>query len=299
MRGAPGCVAVSICVSFCGPMPDPAPQPSSSSPRHGWQRVTRLVKDPTVRFFVIGALLFVAHRVFVGDERAIVVTPGVKADLVRKFRDHQGREPTAAELTRALSEWQRDEALYREALLDQLDRDDPTIRTVLADKVRARAALSVAAREPSDAELERWLAVHPELYAVPLRYDYESVMFPKAEASAADARDAYQRALGEGKDPRTLGRPIVSGNVPVDILRKRLGPELSNFLIGLPQGRWERFENESSLLLIRLNGTEGGVPPLAEVRARVRGDLLADERQRAVDRAVQAIVERYRFEESK
>lgn len=280
-------------------MPEPPPKPSPSGQRHGWQRWVRFGQDPTARFFAIGALLFVAHRALVGDERAIVVTPGVKADLARKFRDHQGREPTAPELAQALTEWKREEALYREALLEQLDRDDPTIRAVLADKVRARAALSVTAREPSDAELERWLGAHPDLYAVPLRYDYESVTFAKTEGSAAETRDAYQRALGEGKDPRTLGRPIVGGKVPLDILRRRLGPELSEFLIGLPKGRWERFENESSLLLIRLNGTEGGLPPLAEVRARVSGDLLAAERQRAVDRAVQAIVDRYRFEEAK
>jgi len=278
------------------------PLRTSNSAAHAdwWQRVARVMKDPTARFFAIGALLFVVHRSVAGDERAIVVTPGVKADLQRKFRDHNGRPPTPAELEQALSDWKRDEALYREALLERLDRDDPTIRTVLADKVRARAALTVPARQPSDAELERWLASHPELYEAKRRFDYESVTFPKAEGSPSELRDTYERALSEGKDPRTLGRPIVGGNLNSEILRQRLGPQLSEFVMRLPPGRWERFENESNLLLVRLKGVEGGVlPSLAEVRPRVVADLLAAERQQAVDRAVQAIVERFRFEEPK
>jgi len=172
-----------------------------------------------------------------------------------------------------------------------------TIRAVLADKIRTRAALAVSAREPSDAELERWLSSHPELYEIPRRYEYESVSFPRAESSAAELREAYLRALNQGKDARTLGRPIVGGKPTADVLRRRLGPELSALVSGLPPGRWERAENETSLLLVRLKGIEGGLPPLAQVRPRVKDDLLAAERQQAVDRAVQAIVGRYRFEE--
>lgn len=276
------------------------PRPSNSPRQVGWgQRLVRLASDPTARFFAIGALLFFVHRLVTGDERTIVVTPGVKADLERKFRDHQRREPTPAELEQALRDWKRDEALYREALIEQLDRDDPTIRTVLADKVRARAALAVPPRQPSEAELERWFASHPELYAAPRRYDYESVAFPKSDADAAEQRAAFERALAEGKDARTLGRPIVGGKLDTEILRQRVGPELSALIMRLAPGRWERSENDASLLLVRLKGVDGGVPPLANVRPRVIADLLAAERQQAVDRATQAVVERFHFEEPK
>jgi hypothetical protein len=277
-------------------MQESAAQAEPPAQRGWWRRLSRWAKDPTARFFAIGVLLFVAHRLVAGEERVIVVKPGVRADLERKFRDHNGRTPTAAELSQALSEWKRDEALYREALREQLDRHDPTIRTVLADKMRARAALAVTPREPSDAELQRWLGSHPALYEMPQRYEYESVTFPKAESSARELRDVYLRALNEGEDPRTLGRPIVGGRLTADVLRQRLGPELAQLLSGMPPGRWEHAENESDLLLVRLKGIHGGLPPLAEVRARVKDDLLAAERQRAVDQAVQAIVGRYHFE---
>src|SRR5512141_907447 len=94
----------------------------------------RALAEPLFHFLVLGALLFVAHRLIVGDPRSIVVSAGVRADLERRFRDaNHGRAPTAAELNREIRTWERDEALYREALRDRLDRNDSTIRALLAD----------------------------------------------------------------------------------------------------------------------------------------------------------------------
>ena len=116
-----------------------------------------------MHFLAIGMLLFVGHRLVTGDPRAVAVTPGLKAELARRFRDsHDGRAPSAQELAGELRGWERDEALYREALRDRLDRNDGTIRTVLADRVRARAALGVPKREPTDADLDRLAGDAPE-----------------------------------------------------------------------------------------------------------------------------------------
>ena len=250
-----------------------------------------------VHFFVVGALLFLVHRLIAGDPRVVAVTPGVKADVARTFRDHHGRPPSASELDDALHGWERDEALYREALRDRLDRNDATIRTVLADRVRARAALEVPRREPSAAELERWLATHRSLYETPRRYDYGTVAFPKAEPSASAELEKYQRALEAGADPRALGRPIVGGDLTARDLEQRFGPGLAARIAGLPVGRWQRLESEEALLLVRLNAVEGGLPSADELHRRLVADWLFAEQKRAVDEAVQTIVDRYRFEE--
>ena len=39
----------------------------------------RLLREPTLHFFILGALLFLLHHLIVGDPRTIVVSPGVKA----------------------------------------------------------------------------------------------------------------------------------------------------------------------------------------------------------------------------
>lgn len=275
--------------------------------------MARLLTEPTVHFFFLGALLFLAHRLVVGDERVIVVSAGVKADLERRFRDRTGGAPSPAELAGDLRAWKRDEALYREALRDHLDRDDATIRTVLADRVRARAALPIPKPVPTEAELARWFATHRSLYETPRRYDYQLVAFAKsappvgpraappggarAAQAAADQLDRYEQALKNGADPRSLGRPIVGGDLTAEDLQGRFGPGLAARIQSLPVGRWQRLEDGDGLLLARLNAVTGGLPGADELHQRLIVDWSYAERQRAVDDAVRAIVDRYRFEE--
>jgi hypothetical protein len=271
-----------------------------SPPSSVWRRrVLRVLAEPIVHFFVVGALLFVAHRLVVGDRRVVVVTPGVKAEVERRFRDSHERPPSPSELENALAAWKREEALYREALRDGLDRNDATIRTVLADRVRARASLGISQREPSAADLDGWLASHRSLYETPRRYDYGVVAFPRAQGSASAQRDKYDQALRDGADPRALGRPIVGGDHTAEDLQERLGAVLAARIASLPVGQWQKLEGDKDLLLVRLNAVEGGLPDADELHKRLVADWSYAEHQQAADRAVQAVIDRYRFEEHK
>jgi len=271
-----------------------------SSPPSAWKRrASRLLAEPILHFFVVGALLFVAHRLVVGDPRVVVVTPGVKAEVERRFRDGHARPPSPSELDDELRRWERDEALYREALHDGLDRNDATIRTVLADRVRARASLGIPTREPSAADLDSWLATHRSLYETSRRYDYSAVAFPRAAPAASAEREKYERALKDGADPRALGRPIAGGDLTAEDLNARLGPTLAAQIQSQPVGQWHRLESDKDLLLARLNAVEGGLPDPDELHKRLLADWAYDEHKQAGDKAVQAIVDGYRFEERK
>jgi hypothetical protein len=250
-----------------------------------------------VVFFALGALLFGAHRLMAGDPRTISVTPAIRADLSRRFRDHERRPPTPAELESAVAAWKRDEALYREALREQLDREDATVRTVLADKMRARMALVLPKRTPTDAELARWLDTHRALYETPRRYDYESIAFTESEASLARELARFSTALAAGADPASLGRPVVGGTLAADELRARVGASAAERIPSLPLGRWERVDGEGRVLLLRVRRVVGGLPALEELRPRLLSDFTYAAEQQAIERETQRIVERYRFEE--
>ncbi|HVV53005.1 MAG TPA: hypothetical protein VHO06_25320, partial [Polyangia bacterium] len=271
-----------------------------SSPPGTWQRcAARFFAEPMVWVFLIGAALFVAHRLWAGDPRVVVVTPGVRAELARQFRDaHGGRAPDAAEMETAVRGWERDEVLYREALRERLDRNDRTVRTALADKLRGRIALGVPAREPTAAELDGWLATHRSLYEEARRYDYGAVSFPKADFTSPAALAKYEHAVETGADPRTLGRPIVGGDLTDAQLRERLGPALAAQIEGLPLGKWRRLETGAAFLLVRLDAVTGGLPSPQALHLRLVADWKYAEHQREIDRAVQALVDRYRVEES-
>ncbi|HWA70866.1 MAG TPA: peptidylprolyl isomerase [Polyangiaceae bacterium] len=255
-----------------------------------------LLREPLLHFFALGAVLFALHRALAGDARTIVVTPGVRADLKRRFNDQNGRAPSSAELARALRDWERDEALYREALSEGLDRDDATVRTVLADKVRARAAQQAPKRSPSQAELEAWLERHRALYEAPTRYEYELVTFAETPNGARDL-EQYEKALAGGQDARVLGRPIVGGTLGMDELRGKFGGRFAEELAAPPLGRWRRFESPTTRLLVRLVRVEGGLASVAELRERLVADWSRAREQEAVDQAVERLVARYRIEE--
>src|SRR5580692_3305322 len=181
--------------AYNGPSVSVAEKIVTPAPSAWKRRAARLAGEPIVHFFLIGALLFVAHRLVVGDPRVIVVTPGVRAEVARRFRDSHARPADPSELDGELRGWEREEALYREALRDHLDRNDATIRKFLADSVRAREALGIPKREPTEGELEQWFASHRILYETPRRYDYGAVAFAKTDRAASAERETYERAL--------------------------------------------------------------------------------------------------------
>jgi hypothetical protein len=226
--------------------------------------------------------------------RTIVVSPAVKAELEERFREqHDGRSPTATELGEALRRWEQDEALYREALREGLDRKDETIRKALADKVRERAVRAVAKREPTDEELARWQAGHRGQYQGGLRYDYVVVSFPRNDPDSPAEIEGVELALGNGADPKVLARPMATGNATAEELGQRFGAAMASTIRRMPLGRWRRVDGPNDLMLVRVNAVDGGQPRAEDARRRAMADWAAAEEEQAQDQAVQAILDRY------
>jgi hypothetical protein len=257
----------------------------------------RLRAEPIVHFFLLGALLFALHRALVGDPRTIVITPGLKAELSRRFEDLRGRAPTPDELDAELRQWTRDEAVFREAQRRGLDRDDPAIRSALVTKMHAIALAEVPQRAPMDEELQSWLASHRERYATPLRYDFEYIAFPRASGDAAAERERFERALAGGAKPASLGRPVIGGNLSVVDMKGRLAPELVERLPTLAPRQWQRVDTAQELLLARVERIDGGLPSFDVLRPRLAADWSQATQQEAIERVLQRSVDEYRVEE--
>src|SRR6478735_3940119 len=121
---------------------------------------SRLLREPTLHFFAVAVIALLVQRAIVGNAETIELTPALKADLLRRFHDQMGRAATPAEADAWIANWKNDEALYREALREKLDRDDPTMRNLLVGKMRERLLLKTQLREPSEAELQQFLEQH-------------------------------------------------------------------------------------------------------------------------------------------
>jgi hypothetical protein len=130
----------------------------------------RILREPLVHFLLLGAALF-AVSIFVGrgtgagggggNDKKIAVTAEKAALLRSGFVLDNSREPTDAELQRLIDNYVREEVLVREARAQGLDRDDSIVRRRLVQKMEFAVAEPAA---PADAELEKYLAGHPEAF---------------------------------------------------------------------------------------------------------------------------------------
>ncbi|MBB5350982.1 hypothetical protein HNR46_001216 [Haloferula luteola] len=141
----------------------------------------KILKEPLVHFFVIGALLFGAYRMLnpeVGsppDE--IRVSAGRVQSLAATFARTWQRPPTSEELTGLVDSYVREEMLAREAVKLSLDLNDTIIRRRLEQKMEFIVGDMGSSVVPTEDELSRFLAEHPESFRQPARYSFRQVFF--------------------------------------------------------------------------------------------------------------------------
>jgi hypothetical protein len=271
--------------------------PRGTMHKDSWKRaLVRLIAEPLVHFFTVGALLFFAQSIWVEDEQTIAVTPGLRADLARLFHDRMGREPLPAELQMELTTWKRDEALFREALRKGLDRDDAGVRSLLVAKMQSSAEFEIPEVQPTEQELKVWFDSHRERYETPHRYDFEWLSFPKAEPDVQEQLDRFKKAINDGAPPSGLGRPLLGAKLTLDQMKGRLAPELVASLPTQAVGQWQTIESSDALLLSQVKKVEGGLPSLEEVRSQLVYDWTTSIKKEALDQKLDVIVRRYHFE---
>jgi hypothetical protein len=246
---------------------------------------------------VLAAALLGGQRLVMGDPRTIVLTPALKADLLRRYQDQLSRPPTSAEADAFITAWKGDEALYREALREGIDRDDPTVRNVLIGKMRERVLLGMRTPDPTEADLQQYLERHRGQFEAPLLYEHEYVVFPKAEPGAMQERANYERKLVAGATPAALGLRSTAANVIRSRIEQEFGAEVADRISRLPLGQWQELETSDRLLLVKLIGIQGGLPPPEVLHAQLVAGWKGEMEQKALAGAIRAIADRYRFEE--
>ncbi|MEO7035376.1 MAG: peptidylprolyl isomerase [Polyangiaceae bacterium] len=246
---------------------------------------------------MIAALVLGGQRLLTGNQRTIVLSSALKADLLRHYQDQLSRPPTRAEADAFMTAWKTDEALYREALREGTDRDDPTVRNVLISKSRSRLTLQTPVREPTAADLQAYLTQHRDQFVAPLIYEHVYVTFSKADAGAAQERTKYEGEFLAGATPASLGLRSTAAKVDRARIEQAFGPEVAARIVALPVGQWHELETPEQLLLVEVLGVEGGLPPPDVLHSRLVAGWTDAQEQAAAARSTRAITDRYHFEE--
>jgi hypothetical protein len=252
-------------------------------------------KEPLVHFLMLGAVLFGIGLVR-GDDAGpatnrITLSPGVVERLMDGFQKTWQRPPTAPEFQGLVTEYLREEVLYREALEMGLDRDDQIIRRRMRQKLEFLTADLVASIEPTEQDLEEYLGANPDRYRQEYTVSFTHVYFGDAEGTdpGRRAEGALRQMQAESDlDPQTMGDPMLLPPVYRD-QRERgvfaaLGPDFGDQMVDLPVGEWAGpVTSAYGLHLVRVDAFEPGrASELSDVRDAVYRDLTS-ERSREVE----------------
>jgi hypothetical protein len=254
-----------------------------------------LLREPLLHFLVLGAALFGLHAAVAPPPRdgRIVVSADFVEGLRHEHVARTGRPPTPEEEQALVDRFVDEEVLTREAVLLGLDRGDPIVRRRLAQKMLFVAEDAAAAREPSPADLERYLAAHADRYRDPPRRSFQHVFLSRDRRGDDVARDAerLRASLDAGASPEGAGDPFLQGAVftrrtPVEI-EAVFGHAFAEAVTNTTARGWTGpIPSAYGVHLVRVTEQlDGAVPPLAAVLARVRADL-RDERKAEATRAL-------------
>ena len=196
-------------------------------------------------------------------------------------------------------------ALEREARRLGLERSDLVVRRHLVDMMRLATAWLGPDDVPTEADLESYLADHPDEFAAPARihlthiYLSEERRGPAATTNARNLLVALQR-----NDPAALtdhGDPFIRGN-EIDGTRQDLerifGPGFADALESAPVHTWfGPVRSTYGIHLVKVEARDPAqAPPLSEIHARVLQRVLQQRHQHRQQQAMQALRARYAIE---
>jgi hypothetical protein len=255
-----------------------------------------------LRFALLGVLLFALD--LATPPRAAPPPPEAAFDddallvheaFARGFhlRDDVVRRRLVQNLRFARPEDARSDAeLLAEAVRLGLHQSDLVVRRRLAQRMRLLLAEPARDTEPSEVELERYLAEHGERFTEPERVTLSQLYF----RDAGRARAVLAQLDGGAPPPARADALPLPGALPSHSraeLAARLGPAFAEAATSGPDGRWfGPIQSSYGHHLVRIRErTPARLSPLAHVRSEVREALLAERAEAAVRAGIAALRE--------
>ncbi len=266
------------------------------------------LREPLLHFLLIGAALFLVYGWqndgILDQSNRIIFTKADINRLILLWEKKRQRPPTRVELAGLIEQQIHEEVMYREALLMGLDQNDAVVKRRMAQKVEFITADIAAQSEPSDADLDEYLARHADRFEVPGRISFVHVYLnrdQRGENVQQEARSLLAQLSKPGlqKDIMTAGDPFMLGQQHDKMTRhdvsRLFGKDFANRIFTLPPGSWQGpVSSGYGLHLVRIDDkTEAVQPDLSVVRDKVYSEWQALQR-RDMDKAFyQSLRQRY------
>jgi len=285
------------------------PTPERAKGGRGAQLI-RLLREPLAHFLLIGLVLFVAYNAFnpgagqTGSYEILLTTDDVR-QLQSTFAAQWQRAPSPAEMRGLIEQKIREEVLYRQALQLGLDKDDVIIRRRLAQKMQFLAEDVAAAHEPTIAELKAWYTKNSGQFTLPRRFSFRHLYFSpdrRGQQAHDDAMKALTRIRAEPEESkaaaaladRFMFQDYYADRTPEE-LEKEFGVQFAAAVQKLKPASWQGpVESGYGWHLVFVDSVvPRRVPIFEEVEADVKNAWLADQKERAWQKAYEEMRAQY------
>jgi hypothetical protein len=268
--------------------------------------LSRVIREPLVHFLAIGLALFIANSLINGPDEGpagetIVISEGRVNQIAESFLLLSGRPPTREELASLVDDFVSEEVGYREAVAMGLDADDTIVRRRMRQKLEFLIEDGGASEEPTEAQLQQWMDVHPDAYRLPERRALRHVLASadKRGASAPVAANAFLAQLKSDADPAKLGdSSMLPAAMPLTTeegVASLFGADFATAAFAHTGEGW--FGPIASPfgqhLVLVMDIEPGRAVPLSEVREKVRSDWIEHRRNIARDAFHASMRQRY------
>jgi hypothetical protein len=297
-----------------------------------------VARAPAAHFLAVGGVLMLARGFPSGSapEDPRVIT--VPAAMVERLGAATGQAAGES----ALDAWLDDEVLYREGIRRGLawnpaaiahlvevgrfvgdaddtdlevladvkklglDRGDPLVRTQVVGRMRLLLFARAMQREPTNGDLEAYLASHRSRFLRPARVTFVHVLLRRDRARGHRMATALAKRIQAGEldteSALRLGDVFRLGERFEARTRQEVaamfGAELARVAMTAPERRWsEPVVSPYGWHLVQVEArTEERLPPLDAIRDQVRYAWRSDHARQAVAANVRDLRERYRVE---
>ena len=285
----------------------------------------RLLSDPLLHFFLLGAVLFGAWH-FLHPDRAVDDTHTIRVDRaallefmqlrMRAFNEADAQARLASFTDEAMADvvdaFVREEALYRSAVAMGLGIDDYVIKQRLVQKMEYMAeGVTTEQSTPPDAQLEDFFHRHQAQYTEPAHLSFTHVFFSTSRHGEEQATELAEKTLIELKSRQVpfTGATGFGERFPylvnyVERTREdvaaHFGAQMTDALFALAPETFDLIEwrgvYSSSFgkhLVLLTRNVPARHPDFTEIRSRVLQDYTTEQLRERKDEFVSRVVSEY------
>jgi hypothetical protein len=283
----------------------------------------KILKQPLICFLFFGGGLFFlygwvstpeevnhASRTIKVDREVLLTFMQYRAKAFNKEMFNEKLDAmTAAERRKLIDELVEEEALYREAIAQEMDRNDYVIKRRLVQKIRFIAnGFGDALTEMNDDTLQQYFASNRDDYFIQPFVTFTHVFFSReghgdaqARQLAEQKRDQLNRTRADFADSMVHGDRFLYHNNYIerehDFVASHFGEKMTEAIVALSPDdqRWiGPLQSTHGYHVVMLTANQAGrYPQLQEVYGRVHNDARKAEIQKHTQQAIQSIIDNY------